>query len=436
MTASTTLPMEERVGAPPNTAPQPTTGYRYAVLAMLIVAYIFNFVDRQILGILAGPIKAELGISDSQMGMLGGLAFAVFYTGLGIPVAIVADRWSRTWIMTGALTLWSGFTAACGLVTGYGALFLCRMGVGIGEAGGVAPAYSLISDYFPKEQRARALAVYSFGIPVGSAAGLLFGGLIAKQVSWRAAFIAVGVAGLVLAPLFRLLVREPPRTVVKAAVTKENGLGATFAALLSKPSFWFLAFGAASSSVCGYGVAFWLPSFCERSLHLDLVDRSMFLSAITLIGGIIGIWSGGVLADRLGKKSVSVYPVIPAVAFLLAMPLSFAALNTTSLVTAFVCFTIPQALNLVWLGPILSAVQNLVQPAMRSTASAAFLLVNNLFGIAGGIYYFGAAADFLKPQFGAESLRYALYSGLGFYLLGAVLFLIASRRLKRDWVEG
>ncbi len=426
MTPSTTM---DAAQAEPS---QQKSNYKYAVLAMLIVAYIFNFIDRQILGILASSIKAELGLSDTDIGKLGGLAFAVFYTGLGIPVAIIADRWSRTWIMTGALTLWSAFTAACGLATGFGSLFMFRMGVGIGEAGGVAPAYSLISDYFPKAQRARALAVYSFGIPVGSAAGLLFGGLIAQKVSWRAAFIAVGIAGLVLAPLFRMVVREPQRTTPKPAA---EGLGKTFSALLSKPSFWLLAFGAASSSVCGYGIAFWLPSFCDRSLHLDLAQRSYFLSAITFFGGVAGIWSGGWLADRLGNKSVAAYPVIPAVAFLLAMPLSFAALNTESLVTAFFCFLIPQALNLVWLGPILTSVQHLVAPAMRSTASAAFLLVNNLLGIAGGIYYFGKVADLLKPTYGAESLRYALYSGLAFYLLGSLLFFGASRLLKRDWVE-
>ena len=230
------------------------------------------------------------------------------------------------------------------------------------------------------------------------------------------------------------MVKEPPRVAPKAAIAKENGLSATFGALLSKPSFWLLAFGAAAS-VCGYGIFFWLPTFCERSLHLSLVDRSMFLSAIVLVGGVVGIWSGGWLADRLGGKSVSAHPMTPAVAFFLAMPLSFDALNTSSLVTAFFCFLIPQALNLVWLGPILSAVQNLVAPAKRSTASAAFLLVNNLVGIAGGTYYFGAVADLLEPQYGTESLRYALYNGLSFYLLGVILFLIASRRLKRDWVS-
>lgn len=428
MTPSTTMPV-----AQVETTRQMKPGYRYAVLAMLIVAYIFNFIDRQIVSILAGPIKAELGLTDTQMGYLGGLAFAVFYTGLGIPVAALADRWSRTSIMTSALTLWSAFTAACGLVTGFVPLFLCRMGVGVGEAGGVAPAYSLITDYFPKEQRGRALAVYSFGIPVGTAAGLLFGGLIAKHVSWRAAFIAVGVAGLVLAPVFRMVVKEPPRT--KALSTVAPSLKHTMRFLLVKPSFWWLSLGAAAASTCGYGLAFWLPSFFERSLHLDLVDRSLFLSAVNLFGGVAGIWGGGWLADRLGKKSVSNYPLIPAVAFLVAVPLFLAAVNTSSLSIAFVFFLIPQALNLAWLGPILTCVQQLVPAAMRSTASAAFLFVNNLIGIGFGTFYFGRAADFLRPTYGDESLRYAMYSGLGFYVLSSLLFFVASRRLAHDWVD-
>ncbi len=409
--------------------------YKYAVLAMLFLAYVFNFVDRQILGILASAIKKDLGISDSEMGLLGGLAFAIFYTGLGIPVAIIADRWSRTWIMTGALALWSAFTVACGMATSYAGLFACRMGVGIGEAGGVAPAYSLISDYFPKSQRARALAAYSFAIPVGSALGLLFGGLIAQRMSWRAAFVMVGLPGLLVAPMFRMVVKEPLRTA-NVARADAPAIGKTMATLFSKPSFWLLALGAAASSVCGYGVGFWQPSFLERSFGFDKITQGFFLAPILFFGGIAGIWGGGVLADRMAKKSVSAYPVIPAIAFLLAMPFTFVALNTNSPVTTFICFLIPQALNLVWLGPILTAVQNLVEPAMRSTASAAFLLVNNLLGIAGGIYYFGAAADFLKPTYGNESLRYALYSGLAFYFVGSMLFLVASRRLVGDSLEG
>ncbi|HWU12482.1 MAG TPA: MFS transporter, partial [Caulobacter sp.] len=179
--------------------------YRYVVLAMLILVYTLNFLDRQILGILAKPIKEEFGLTDGQFGLMSGLAFALLYTTLAIPIAWLADRFSRVWIMTVALTLWSGFTALCGFTGGFSQLFLARMGVGIGEAGGVAPAYSMLADYFPKSQRARALAAYAFGIPLGTAAGALVGGLLAVHFGWRTAFIAVGAVGVLLAPVFRLV---------------------------------------------------------------------------------------------------------------------------------------------------------------------------------------------------------------------------------------
>ena len=410
-------------------------GYPIVVLAVLILAYTFNFLDRQILGILAGPIKAELGLTDSQLGLMGGLAFALFYTGLGVPIAALADRWSRTWIMTGALTLWSGFTALCGLAGGFWQLFFCRMGVGVGEAGGVAPAYSLISDYFPKEQRARALAAYSFGIPIGSALGILFGGLIAHAIDWRAAFIVVGLAGVVLAPFFRLIVREPPREPTPAPVSTATVADpGVVRALLAKRSFWLISLGAAASSVCGYGVAFWLPSFFERSLGMDLVDRSLFLGSMTLVGGVLGVWGGGVLGDRLGRASPGAYLLVPAVAFLLALPCFVLAIQAKTLWVAFLLFLIPTGLNLAWLGPVITAVQHLVPAARRSTASACFLFVNNLIGLGLGTWYFGAVSDALTPRFGAEALRYAIYSGLGFYVVSAGLFLLAARGIKRDWV--
>lgn len=418
--------------------------YPVTVLGVLIVAYTFNFLDRQILGILAGPIKAELGLTDSQLGLMGGLAFALFYTGLGIPVAWLADRWSRTWIMTGALALWSGFTALCGFATGFWTLFLARMGVGIGEAGGVAPAYSLIADYFPKSQRARALAAYSFGIPIGSALGILFGGLIAHAIDWRAAFIIVGLAGIAFAPIFRLIVKEPRRgaqdepAVAPVPPLAEQAPAApppgAVALLLRKPSFWLISLGAAASSVCGYGVAFWLPSFFERSLGMSLVDRSIFLGIITLVGGVIGVWAGGWLGDRLGPKRPAAYLLVPAAAFLIALPCFFMAIQSKSLALAFVLFIIPQGLNLAWLGPVITAVQHLVPVAQRSVASACFLFVNSLIGLGLGTWYFGAVSDALTPRFGEESLRYAIYSGLAFYLVASALFVIGARRLKHDWV--
>ncbi|RZJ75439.1 MAG: MFS transporter, partial [Brevundimonas sp.] len=339
-------------------------------------------------------------------------------------------------------------------------LFLFRMGVGVGEAGGVAPAYSLIADYFPKEQRARALAAYAFGIPLGTAAGTLVGGVLAAKYGWQTAFIVVGLLGVLVAPLLRLTVKDPKRggldapavaVVVEptAAVVpaKAPSFGAVCKLLFAKPSFWLLSFGAAASSVCGYGVAGWLPSFFMRSFDLSLIQTSWYYSGIALVGGITGIWGGGMIADRLGKKNKGAYPLVPAIAFLISAPCFILAMNSAwligqiipgggtqgqALTVAFLIFLIPTGLNLTWLGPITAAVQHLVPPPMRTTASALFLLINNLLGIAVGFYYFGAMSDLLAPTFGEESLRWAIYTGMGFYLLSSILLIGASRTLKRD----
>ncbi len=414
--------------------------YRYVVLAMLILAYTFNFLDRQVLGILKEPIKHDLGLTDTQLGVMGGVAFAALYTTLGVPIAWLADRVSRTWIMTAALALWSAFTMTCGLAGGFWSLFAARMGVGVGEAGGVAPAYSLISDYFPSTQRARALAAYSFGIPLGTALGVLFGGLIAAYVNWRWAFVSVGAAGLLLAPVFKWVVKDPVRGGLDSAggVPVANiapRFNAVLATVFPKPSFWLLAFGAASSSICGYGVAFWLPSFFIRSLGLTLAQTSVYYSGISLLGGGAGIWLGGWLADRFGAKNRAAYALAPAICFLIALPCFLLAMNTTSLSWAFIFFLIPTGLNLAWLGPVLGAVQHLAPANMRTTTSALFLLINNLLGIAVGLWFFGFLSDQLAPRYGAESMRYAISYGLGFYALSAILLVIASVRLSRDWVD-
>ena len=229
--------------------------YRAWVLFILVVVYTFNFIDRVIVGILAEPLKRDLALSDTQLGLMSGAAFALFYTFLGIPVARLADRGSRTWIMTGALAIWSGFTALCGQAQSFAQLFVARVGVGVGEAGGVAPAFSLISDYFPPQQRARALAVFSFGVPIGSGLGTLLGGLVASAVDWRVAFFAVGVGGLLLAPLFRLTVREPARGALDAPSgpppVARSSLPDALRLLARKRSFLLLALGASSSSVVG-----------------------------------------------------------------------------------------------------------------------------------------------------------------------------------------
>ncbi len=411
--------------------------YRAYVMCVLVLVYTFNFIDRQIVGILAVPIKADLGLSDTQLGLMGGLAFALFYTALGIPIAMLADRRNRTWIITIALVVWSGMTAVCGLAQNFWQLFLARLGVGVGEAGGVMPAYSLISDYFPSDQRARALSVYSFGIPIGSALGIFFGGLIATKLDWRVAFFAVGLAGVAVAPLLKLTVAEPPRGQYdkKVATTDAPSIREIFATLSRKPSFWLMALGASSGSMVGYGLFFWLPSFFVRSFGLTLLQASMYFGAMLLLGGLVGIWFGGMLADRFGKTRRRVYALIPAIAFIATVPMYLIGVLSTNLVLTFVLMLWPTALGLAWLGPVLSAIQHVAPVNMRATAAAIFMFINNLIGIGLGTVALGALSDALSTRFGEDSLKYAILSGTGFYVIAAILFLLATRWLEQDWEE-
>lgn len=412
---------------------------RGLVLAMLLLVYTFNFLDRQILSILAQPVKAALKLDDAQLGMLGGLAFAVLYSTLAIPLAMLADRTSRTWVIAGSLAVWSGFTVLCGVAQNFGQMFLFRVGVGVGEAGGVAPSYALISDYFPPERRARALSIYSLGIPLGAAAGVLMGGYIAQNVEWRTAFLVVGATGLVVAPLFRAVVRDFPTprsgsNPTGAEAAPPVPVGRVFAILAAKPSFWLLAFGAAAGSMCGYGVAFWLPSLMQRSFGLTLVGTGQFIGALLLTGGVAGILAGGTLADRLGARNRRWYALLPALCYVAGTPLFIAGVLSASWPVAFALFLLPQALVYVWLGPVLTAVQHLVPAELRATASASFLLINNLIGLGLGSWAIGALSKALTPGYGDEALRYAIAAGLCLYLVAGLLMALASRTLHRDWV--
>ena len=403
------------------------------VLALLLLAYIFNVLDRQILGILAGPIIADLKLDDAQFGAIGGLAFALLYSILGVPLALLADRTSRSKVIAGAVAVWSGFTALCGTATGFGQLFFYRLGVGVGEAGGVAPSYALIADYFPPERRARALAIFSLGIPLGLAGGTLIGAYLAAWVNWRAAFLAMGIAGLVLAPAILFLVPDVKSGTRSAA--QGIPLRQTFPIIVRKPTFWLMAFAASCSSLAGYGLALWTPSVLERSFGLGLIERGQFLAALFLIGGTVGVFAGGWLADRLGQADRRWYARLPAIAWLITAPTFALGLLTTNLWIAWPLLLIPNALNILWLGPVTTAVQHLVPRPMRSTASASFLLINNLIGLGIGPTLIGALSVLFKERFGDEALRYAAVSVVGFYLVAALLMLLAVKRMRADWVD-
>ena len=406
---------------------------RTRLLSLLLLAYVFNFLDRQMLGILAGPIMADLQLSDAQFGAVGGIAFALLYSILGVPLALLADRTSRSRVIAGALAVWSGFTALCGTATSFGQLFFYRLGVGIGEAGGVAPAYALIADYFPPQRRARALAIFSLGIPLGLAAGTLIGAYLAAWIDWRAAFLVMGVAGLLLAPVMLSQVRDLPRA--PGAAVDRVALGQVLPILARKPTFWLMAGAASCSSLAGYGLALWTPSVLERSFGLGLIERGQFLASIFLIGGCVGVFAGGWLADRLGQGDRRWYARLPAIAWLVTAPTFALGLMSDNLWLAWPLLLIPNALNILWLGPVTTAVQHLVERPMRATASASFLLINNLIGLGVGPTLIGALSELFKNRFGAEALRYAAVSVVGFYLVAAGLMFLAVSRLRANWVE-
>jgi predicted MFS family arabinose efflux permease len=400
------------------------------VLALLLLAYIFNFLDRQIVGILGPSIQAELHLSNAEFGAIGGTAFALLYAALGIPLAFLADRTSRSALVAGSLGVWSAFTALCGAVTGYWTLFLCRLGVGVGEAGGVAPSYALIADYFPSERRARALAIFSLGVPIGLGAGSFIGARLAAVFGWRETFAILGLVGLALAPVLRFIVRDPSR----APVSTQAPLPTVFPMLARNPAFWLLAFAASASSLCGYGLALWTPKVMMLSFGLDLVSTGNFLASLWLIGGCAGVFAGGWLADRLGNPHRNWYAKLPAIAWLLSIPAWGFGLFAPNLWVAWPLLLIGSGLNILWLGPIITAVQHLVPRPMRSTASASFLLINNLIGLGGGPWLMGRLSDGLKASYGVNALRDAAVVCLCFYLLAAVFALFSVRSLLAAWV--
>lgn len=401
---------------------------RTLVMALLIIAYTLNFIDRQIAGILAEPIKHDLNLSDEQLGWIGGTAFALFYTVLAIPIARYADRSDRSIVLTAGLALWSLATAACGLAQNFVQLFLGRMSVGIGEAAGVAPAYSLLTDLYPAERRARAMALFSLGIPLGSAIGVVFGGIVAAKVDWRMAFIVVGIAGLVFAPLFKAGVRDPGHQgdIARASIAD------VFAVVAKKPSFWLMSFAAGTGSLVSYGLAFWIPSFLARSFHLELVERSWIFGAILLVGGVAGVWLGGVVGDRVRRSRPSAYALVPTVTYALSLPAFLLAFSSDSIAVAALLFVIPTALSLAWLGPVIGAITGLVKPHMRATAAAMFLFITNLIGLGVGSWLIGRISDALELQYGDESLRYSAMATTLLYALAALLMGLASIRIERD----
>jgi predicted MFS family arabinose efflux permease len=406
---------------------------RKTALIILTLIYIFNFMDRQIMGVLAEPIKQELGLSDSQLGLLTGFMFALFYVSFGVPVAWIADRTRRTWVVAAACTIWSGFSAACGLATNFLSLAAARVGVAVGEAGGVPPSYSLIADFFPPESRARALAFYSLGVPLGLGAGTAAGGWIASEFGWRTAFFVVAAPGILLSALLLIFVREPERGRLDHAVANDapSSLFRSIHLFFSSPALLLVSLSCALGGFACYAMMAWLAPYLIRVLGMDLAEIGSWLSITIAIGMGLGIWVSGALADRLGPADNRMYAWIPGGAMVLGAPSLLAATAIDDWALALPVFGIALGFSIFYLAPSVAIVQQIVPPSQRSTASALLLLCLNLIGLGCGPLFVGVVSDLAAPEHGDRSLRVAFYALAPVFLLAALANAAAARTIGR-----
>ncbi len=425
-----------------NEAPDPPPGVfskeaRHYALSILVVVYTFNFIDRQILSILLEPIKQDLGLSDTQLGMLTGFAFALFYATLGIPIARYADRGNRRNLIVVALTVWSAMTALSGVAQNFWHLLAARIGVGVGEAGCSPPAHSMIADYFPAEKRATALGIYSLGIPIGILFGFVAGGWLNEFFGWRVAFFVVGVPGLLLAILVRYGLREPTRGMAEGRedVGIQPTIKETFRFLWAKRSFRHISYGGALTAFVGYGVVTWVPSFLIRSHGMETGEAGTYLGLILGIPGGIGIVLGGWMADRYGSRDTRWYLWVASIALLLGTPFAFGIYLSDTPAMSLLFLIMPVLLGNFYQATTFSQVQGLVTLRMRSVAAAVLLFILNIIGLGAGPQAVGVVSDLLRDQYGEESLRYSLLIFSFVNIWAAYHFYVAGKYLKDDLVK-
>ena len=387
-----------------------SVGARRYAMVILAVVYMFNFVDRQILGILLPQIRDEFGTSDAYLGFLSGTAFALFYVTLGVPIAQYADRCNRRNLIAASVALWSAMTAVSGLAANIWHLTAARIGVGIGEAGCSPPAHSMIADYYPPEKRSTAMGFYTLGISAGIMTAYLAGGWVAQNIGWRAAFFVVGIPGLLLAAIVRFTLVEPRRGASEDRTIsgQRPRLSEVVRFLAARRSFIHMAIAAGLSSFVGYSVIGFLPSFMVRSFDMELAALGRWLGLILGISGGAGFFFGGFFADRLGRGSHrSALNYIAATMLVSAALLSMMFMAKTSAM-ALLLFILPAATTNVYLAPVLAQAQSLVALRMRATTSALVLLIINVIGLGFGPLITGSLSDFLEPRFAEESMRYSL----------------------------
>lgn len=398
-------------------------------LWILLTVYVFNFIDRQIVNILAEPIAKDLKLSDTEIGLMTGLAFALFYTVLGIPIARFADRatTSRPRLIAVALAVWSAMTALCGLAQNFVQLLLARIGVGVGEAGCTPPAHSLIADMVPPERRASALAFYSLGIPVGSLLGMVIGGTLADLMTWRDAFVVVGLPGLGLALLVWFVLRDPRQADAAAVLRAQSHppalpLGEALRDVMGSRAFVLLLCAGSAAAFLSYGKTTWTTIFFQRTHDLTPGQVGLWFGLLGGVGGMLGTWLGGYLADRFGAINRRHVLSAPAIGMAVAVPLAIAAYHAPGWPLALALLFVPTVFNSLYYGPTYSAAQGLVPLRARAIAAAALLFFQNLIGLGLGPLFFGMLSDWLQPTYGADSVRYVLYGAAVLGLVPAFFF--------------
>lgn len=411
--------------------------YKRYVLFILTGVYAFNFIDRQILVILQEPIKADLDLSDTQLGLLTGFAFALLYVSLGLPIARYADKNNRKNVVSISLVVWSAMTALSGMAQNFVQLLLARVGVGVGEAGGSPPAHSIISDYYEPEKRATALSIYSTGVYIGIGLGFLIGGVIAQNYGWRMALYALGIPGILYAVLVYFTIKEPIKGRMDATGSNEKELSfrEVVNILLGKKTFIFLSIATGFQAFGNYAVGNWLAPFLGRSHGMDLATIGIILGLIAAFAGGSGTFMGGYLTDKLAKKDIRWYFWLPALAILINIPIAifvFFAGNTQAILGATV---ISYFLSALYLGPAIGITHNLVPAKMRAFASAVLFFVLNTIGLGFGPLVIGILSDWLEPTYGVDALRWAFTATLLTGVISAILFYIAAKHYKNDLLE-
>lgn len=416
--------------------------YRYFVLSVLVLSYVLSFIDRQLMTILLEPIKAEFGASDTAMGFLTGFAFAIFYAVLGIPVARLADRWSRRNVLAVSMVIWSAMTAACGMAGSFWQMAVLRVGVGVGEAGGTPPSHSLISSYFPARERSTAMGIYGSGSQIGVLLGMFGGAVIAETMGWRWAFFIFGLPGVLIGLLVFVVVREPP----KAPAPVSTSMMSDVMSLWQTPAFAIISFATAFTALAGYGMGTWFPSFLIRIHGLTLTEAGLTLGIVGTLGALIGAVSGGILCDRLTKIDSRWQLRVPSIGaglsvvflglFLIWPESQQWRVGEYRVPVAVVFLFFGGIVSSFWIGPTYAAIQTLTPSHLRSQASALLLLLLNLIGMGLGPLVVGALSDLLAPELGAQSIRYAMLISLVTVLIGSTLYWMGGNQYRNAVDKG